>query len=184
MVPLRQNPFWHAHWHECVCEGSYMPHPSLLGGCTCPAERKQPLEVAVNLLCSDCCSSPTSIPRSCGQLGEPARWLTRCVLCAADPPLPWSMSSSCMKAARESALKLSCPWQTTRVCCDLTPGWKVLSDSTGGWYKTWLKLLCIAMQWSLVSQFCLLFLLVKLAVTQLTYVWRRCIFIEISWTSF
>lgn len=55
-----------------------------------------------------------------------------------------------------------------RVCCDLSPRWKVSSDSTGGWYKTWLKLLCIAMQCSLVSWFCL-FLLMKLSITQLTY---------------
>lgn len=181
MIPLRHNPSWHAHWHERACEGSYAPRP-LLGGCICPTERKQPLEVAVNLLCSESCSSPASIASTRGQLGGAAWQLTHCVLCAllclgGWAPAAWRQcvswpqswvapNSQCVFAV---IYLLDERYRVTPQEADIKPGW---SSSV---------LLCSA-AWSAgsVCSFwwnCLL-------LSWLTHVLWRCIFIEISWTSF
>lgn len=119
MVPLRYSSFSLTLAQTCT-RRSHMLRPSLVAGCTCPAEKKQPLEVAVNLRSTECCSCPVS------------------VAALRQPPLPGRTCSSYTEGSMRGwplAWLQGCPEQAMQVSCNLTLGCKVLSGSAGGFLK-------------------------------------------------
>lgn len=192
MVFLRYFSFLHALTQTCTSR-SHTLRPALVGGCTCPAEKKQPLEVAVNLQSTEHCLFPIS--NCCPVAAYLAAGMPRALGCR--PSLCLGGRALATWRQRES-LAFS---PTSGLPQTASAGFLQFNSQMRGveWFprrfyktqlNTWLKLLCIITQgipvrsWSDLA-IVVAFFMVKFSVTQMTSLHLAKVpFIEILQTNF